>query len=441
MTVDLAGMGTLLLLLLLPGLLVVRAPLAAVPSLSLAFWALSCWWVPLSGGRERFLLAVLVTSGILALLRLRELVDAPRLSRPALVVSAVVLLHLAPLFRPGGATGAEMSFHALAARLVVWNDGLPESLEPLVAIRPFGAHAPALATLAADVSLLSGRPVARCVALVALAAEGLLLLGLFAVYARRLPPAWAAAGAILGLAIARLPEALAPFGEGAPVLALALASGAAAIQARSSSARAAAAAGFVLGAAILAHDLVGLLALGGLVAALRPWRSEAPRRSAGVLSATALLSAVPQLHRLAAALSSVELRSLLFAWPASAHLRWLLAVAALVALPAAAERLRSIPRPWPLVVGVALVAGAGLSATIEWRQGGSGIKAPPVPVLEWAAGLDPLASICTAPNSSGIWIPALVGRSVSAPYLPGVYREEGAESRKPCLLTSFDTLR
>ncbi len=44
--VEARGLLTLGVLLLLPGLLVVRAPWTAVPFLSAAFWIVSWWWLP-----------------------------------------------------------------------------------------------------------------------------------------------------------------------------------------------------------------------------------------------------------------------------------------------------------------------------------------------------------------------------------------------------------
>ena len=67
MTVTLIA---LVALLLLPGLLVVRAPWPVVPALSLAFWALSLWWPLLAGqARGRLVAALLLAAVLLSLLR------------------------------------------------------------------------------------------------------------------------------------------------------------------------------------------------------------------------------------------------------------------------------------------------------------------------------------------------------------------------------------
>ena len=240
-------------LLLLPGLLVVRAPWTAVPALSLAFWALTAWWPPLAGlGRGRFLSAALLASGLLALLRLlprhevppppgwtpppavpppaRPGLPPPRLASAAsLLVLAASLGLLAPVPLWHHAPGPRLAFQTTTARLLVWRDAVPATAEPLVPLAPVGAHAPALATLAADASHLSDLDPAVSVLLVAVAAAGLLLVGLFALHATWAPPRAAALGALVGLAAAPWPGTLVPWGEGEALLALGLALPAAAL--------------------------------------------------------------------------------------------------------------------------------------------------------------------------------------------------------------------
>src|SRR5689334_14792491 len=66
---SLWGLLAFAVLLLLPGLLVVRAPWPAVPFLSLSFWALSWGWL-FGASRQRFLHAALLGFLLLAALRL-----------------------------------------------------------------------------------------------------------------------------------------------------------------------------------------------------------------------------------------------------------------------------------------------------------------------------------------------------------------------------------
>lgn len=231
-----------LALALLPGLVVVRAPWTAIAPISLAFWVLGPWWPPLStASRGRLLAGALLASAVLAALRLlpkravapppayppprREAASRPGLDPPPLAAAssllllgtALALLLFVPLWPH--APGPGLAFQTTAARLVVWRDAVPRSFEPLLPLEPFGAHAPALATLAADVSLLTGHDPAPSLVAVVAAAAGLALLGLFALNAVWAPPPAAAAGALVALAAA--PSLLSLFGVGEALLALA----------------------------------------------------------------------------------------------------------------------------------------------------------------------------------------------------------------------------
>ena len=227
-----------LALVLLPGLLVVRAPWTAVAPLSLAFWTLGAWWPPFAGpGRSRVVIAVLTASLLLALLRLVPkhelapppgwqpppapkpparpgLAPPPLAGAPSLAVLGTALALLAPLPLWHHAPGPRLAFQTTAARLLVWRDGIPASFEPLLPLEPVGAHAPALATLAADVSLLTGADPGPALLWVVAAAAGLVLVGLFALHATWAPPQAAALGSLVALAVAPWPGFLSVWGEG-----------------------------------------------------------------------------------------------------------------------------------------------------------------------------------------------------------------------------------
>jgi hypothetical protein len=302
-----AGLVALMALLLLPGLLLVRAPLLFVPALSASFWIVSAWWLPATVGRERFLRALVVSFGVLALVRLRD-VRGGRPSAPALAVGVAAVLPLVLFFVGPALSGPRgTSFDSLSAALVVWNDGVPVSFQPLLDLQPFGAHAPAVATLSADVALLSGLAPSRAVLLVGLAAHALLVLALFGLARRRLAPPAAASIAILASTVAFLPRFVAPLGAATAVLALVLAATAALIVEGGDSRTRAAAAGLVLSAALLAHAVVGLVAGVFVVARLRPWRSLSGRSRVALAVGLSLVLAAPQLLRLARALSTREL--------------------------------------------------------------------------------------------------------------------------------------
>jgi hypothetical protein len=307
---DVGGLVALMALLLVPGLLLARAPLLCVPALSASFWIVSAWWLPATVGRERFLRALIVSFGVLALVRLRD-VRGWRPSVSALAVGVGAVLPLALFFGPAvpGLSGG--SFDSQSAALVVWNDGVPVSFQPLLDLQPFGAHAPAVATLSADVALLSGRPPSRSVFLVGLAAQALLVLGLFGLGVRRLAPPAAASLTVLASVVAFLPRVVAPLGGATAMLAFALAAAAALILEGGDSRARAAAAGFVLSGALLADAVVGLAAAVFFVARLRPWSSVTGRSRAALVVGLSLALAAPQLQRLGRTLSTRELVQLL----------------------------------------------------------------------------------------------------------------------------------
>lgn len=443
---------------LLPGLLLVRAPWSAVPALSLAFWVLAAWWPPFAGpGRSRVLAASLLAFGFLALLRLlprhevppppgwapppaapaplRPGLPPPRLwTRPSLAVAAAALALLAPVPLWHHAPGPRLAFQTTTARLLVWRDGVPATAEPLLPLGHVGAHAPALATLAADVSHLCGLDPGRSVLLVVATGASLLLVGLFALHATWAPPVAAALGALVGLAAAPWPGAFAPWGEGEALLALALALPAAALLAGHASRSSAMAAAMLLAAAALAQPV--LAALVGLAAAAAGGRRQGPSRPCLAIG-LALVLAAPGLWPLARALSLREAASTVIATqtgelPAAA-LGLLFAALAPLAL------LRLEPRGAlagrPIAVAVALVAAALLVARVHgWIAAGQLPGATRAALGRASADTAPLDVLC-APEGVRDWVPALASRAAGdpGPWIPRAYAEEwGRRPRRAC---------
>ena len=432
---SLCGLLAFVALLLLPGLLVVRAPWPAVPFLSLSFWALSWGWL-FGASRQRFLHAALVGFLLVALLRLLKPLDLRAPRGPTLLVLAAAAFPLSAFFCWPLCPGAEMSFHSLGVRLLVWRDGLPLTYEPLVSLRPFGAHAPALAALAADVSLLSGLAPAKAVLLAHQAAMGLLIVALHAFLVRGLAPTVAppvaALGAVLTVAIARVPAAFSAFGDGGPALALAFAMATAAWLGPNGSRSAAVAAGLFLGASALAQPVLALAALVALGVRLRPWRDGGGRIRLGLAAGLAVALAAPFLVRLLGALSLAEVEAAVPGPRQVAPALAALVVAA--AVPRLARRLWP-PRGWAAVLGLAgLFLAAVAGSALDWLDRGNDLRpGPPEPaaIARLAAEERPLKTVCIEPGSAGLWIPALLGRPVSHPWTPVVYRDELAP-RVPC---------
>ncbi len=446
-------------LVLLPGLLVVRAPWTAVSALSLAFWALSAWWPPFAGlGRGRFVSAAVLASGLLVLLRLLPkhevppppgwtpppvppaperpgLPPPPLASMASILVLAASVALLAPLPLWHNAPGPALAFQTTTARLLVWRDGIPATAEPLLPVRPVGAHAPAIGTLAADASRLSGLDPSRSVLLVVVVAAGLVLVGLFALHATWAPPRAAALGALVGLAAAPWPGALAPWGQGEALLALAFALPAAALVVGHASRSSAVAAGMLLGASALAQPVLAAIVLVACTIAAK--RGPLAGRSRIVLCwSLALLLAAPGLSPLVQSLSLGEAKSILLSirpveLPAAALGLVLAALAPLLFLRLPARS------PWgrAATTAVATVATVLLVARVHgWIA--SGQLSPPVraALARVAGGTSPMQSVCASEGTLD-WIPALAGRAAGepGPWIPPVYAEEWAlRPRRAC---------
>jgi hypothetical protein len=451
--VALAGLA----LLLLPGLLVVRAPWTALAPLSLAFWVVSAWWPPFDGpGRSRAVTAALVASLLLALLRLlpKHVVDPPPgwqpppvppsdprpgLDPPPLrtwpslwvVAAAVALLAPVPLWQ--NAPGQRLAFQTTSARLFLWYDGIPTSGEPLLPLEPMGAHAPAVATLVADLSALSGIDPGRAAPWVAATAAALALVGLFSLLATKLEPEAAALGALVALALPPWPAFLSAWGDGEALVALALVLPAAALVVGHASRSSAVAASLLLAAGALAQPALTALALCACAAVVVA-RSSRPDRQLRRLAAILVLAlglAGPGLWRLARTLSLGEAAAILRAaragelawfgfWVLGA---WLAPIAARTLLRDRSRLVRS---------GVAFVALLLLLVRVHgWFAAGQLDAETRAALAAAAVRVPPLEAIC-ARDDVRDFVPALAGRRAGEPgaWVPPVYSEEWA-SRKP----------
>lgn len=420
---DAHGLLALVGLLLLPGLLLVRAPWPQVPFVSLAFWLLSWEWLGrLPAGRERFLIAALTASGGLALLRLLKLGSArrPRVAPCLLLLAAVA--RLAPLGAWAGPAGHQASFDALRSLLLVWHDGLPLTYQPLLARAPFGPTGLGAPALAADLALLSGVPVHRALLIVDLAALALLQVAAYALLRRWSEPPTAALAAVLGLAAA---SALLGPGEAPGVLALAFLVSAAALLVPGEGRSRAVAAGFLLAAAALSQPSFAVLAgtlLGSvlLLRALRRPDAVARLRLLGGAAGVAVLAALPALAQAGADGGSSP--------GSSARVLFGTLLGGLVAWLTLHRR-----GAWSRGVLAALLAlGAGASWSY-YRSADRASRPGPdaIAALAWIrAETGPLDVVCRQ-GAAGLWVPALAGRAVRPPG-ESWPAENQASSRRPC---------
>ena len=419
------ALGALALMLVLPSLVLARAPWPVAPLLSAALWVTSSAWMGVAGGsRERFLHAALAAAAVLAAVRaLPKLgTDAARYAPPrhpdaalrrrgAALMLAVLGARLVPdAFwpLPPGTSGG---YVAATALLTLWHDGPPLTLEPLY---PARAGIDGVALLAADVMRLTGAPAERAMLAVALGAEGLLALALYAAATRVLRVPWTGAAALSALATAvAIPL---PGERPGAVLVTAFAAAAAALLAAGSGRSGAVAAGVLLAAAAVTHPLAALMAVPLLLGAATvvaprragPWTGPAPARLA-LAAAVAALGAAPAYFRPPLG----EASTLAFT---------VLAVAAALALGAVAVVARG--RAWPV-----LLAAAAIVTAITWWAASRRLVLDGPRIAAWrAAGARaPLdLRFCAPPGAEAFWVPAIAGRGTVPAVLPGRALPTGA---------------
>jgi len=313
---------------------------------------------------------------------------------------------------------------------------VPVTADPLVPLAPVGAHAPALATLAADISRLSGLDPAPSLLLLVVAATGLLLVGLFALHATWAPPRAAALGALVGLAAAPWPGFVRPWGEGEVLLALALALPAAALLLGHASRSSAVAAGMLLAASALAQPVLAAIVLLACTIAA----SLSPREGRLRLAfswALALFLAAPGLWPLVRSLSLHEAEGILLSVRPGELLPFALGLALIAFAPVLFLRLAE-PRSRRRRRSTLALAAVGTVLLVVRVHGWIVSGQLPAPVraalVRLSVETDPLEVVC-APEGVRDWVPALAGREAGepGPWIPPVYADEWVRrARRPC---------
>jgi hypothetical protein len=441
MLADARALSAVLVLLLLPGFTIVRAPWTAVPFLSLGYWIVSWWWLSSEGGgREAFLRASLFVFACLGLLRLvRARPSLP--AWPDLLVGAYAATRLLPFFAWPLPPGASAPFHGLVTRLLVWHDSVPRTFEPLLAVPVFAAGDAALATFAADLGLLAGVPPHRALLAVLLAAEALLPLALYGALRRFVLPQSAAVGTCLGLGLVPLALALRPWDDPA-VLALGFAVSALGLLLRGETRSTAVAAGLFVSAGLLAEPLLVAALIVPVLVAASAWHrppARLTRERLGIAAAVAALGAVPPWVRAPSAVSAGEWSSRLDARTATSLGASVIAVVAVATVIVAVDRLlaRRGPAAGRLLCALGLVA-VGVT-TWEWQTRRASIAWTPedeAAAAALAGRTGPLDVVCRGAEPAGPWLPAVAGRATFPPDVPFVLRDEAAAgARRPCAET------
>lgn len=434
-------------LLLLPGIMIVRAPWHLVPLLSVAFWVVAwSFTVVLPLAHSRLLGMALLASGTLALLRLLRL-DGTRPAPATVAVAAAAALPLALLAVLPVGPGVWMPFHAAVARLLAWRDGVPVSYEPLLPFAHFVRAGFGLPALAADLTLLAGLSSARATLVVAMAGEGILVLALHALLAPRLSRAAAACLAVSVPALAHLGGVLPVSGSSPLVLALALACGALACFWNGTT-RSSAVAGALMAVACVDVDPAAAFAAAPwlLVALFTSRRHPDPetRSRSDRARAAAVAGAVFGAPLLARAADVVATTRRSGGWEVLAGVGML----ALTGLAVAAYTHVRAGRGDPSVstkrsvLHVALVlALVGATVAQEWRRAEDALLAGPADLaaLTWLQGGARREDVLCHGGLGALWAPGFSGAALRAPQLPPhIAARAGAPRPWRCTLFYLD---
>lgn len=154
---------------LIPGILVINKKYDLIKNLvyifafSLSFWIVFAWFMkifklPLT----LFFYAIIILTLVIFLFRFDELKKIKKEYVILLFFIGVLFVRLIPFFTlTAQPLYGDATFHALTARLIVENDGLPDSYQPLLPINNFGLYVPGFHTISALISLLGGIEVYR----------------------------------------------------------------------------------------------------------------------------------------------------------------------------------------------------------------------------------------------------------------------------------------
>jgi hypothetical protein len=417
-------MGALAALLVLPSVVLARAPWCVGPALSAAFWIVSSAWMGLAGGaRERFLHVALGAALVLAAVRAlpKTGTDAPRYAVPAPDAAALRaagilvtfgLIRLGPLAGWPMPPGTDGGFRAACALLTAWHDGPPATLEPLFPVDGAGLDGASL--LAADVLLLSSVPPERAIFVVALAAEWLLALAAYAGLTRVAGLARDRAGAVA--VFAAVCAAPWPGEWAAALLGVALSATSVAVLAAGSGRSGPVASGVLAAAALLNGPLPAILAFGafaGVAAAVAPRPARVGRGFAAsrvrLAVATAATAALPAVLRPPVDGGSV---------PGAG----IVGVAALSAALLLARR-GLFPGTGPLLVA------AGVFTCAAWLPAPGRIALDAGRVHAWraaAAERRVFDRLCAPPAPAAAWVSAITGRATEPVILPSGPRATGS---------------
>ena len=150
---------------------------------SLAFWIISAWFVKFFGfSYFSFAMWILVLSICAFPIVIKKYPLTIRKEDYAILLFffLIIVLRFIPMTQLFVAPGnGDMSEHTYPVVLILWNEGLPDSYQPLLPIDHFGAYATGFHTIAALFSWFGNIPEYQATFLVSVLAHALITLGLY----------------------------------------------------------------------------------------------------------------------------------------------------------------------------------------------------------------------------------------------------------------------
>ncbi len=231
LAISVLEMIKLVFILLFPGILFSSArsekrellrDIAYMLFISLSYWIISAWIIKSIGMTLStffwLTIAIVITAILLRRASIRIALSKSE-TLPIIIFLAVMILKFIPYFTMLAGPGVgDMTEHTYPVQLILMNDGIPDSYEPLLPIQHFGAYAAGFHTLAAIISLSSDIEPYRATFLLSILTHILITLGFYALLRRYFPKIWSMLGAALVSLLTTYPQLIFHWGGNPTVL-------------------------------------------------------------------------------------------------------------------------------------------------------------------------------------------------------------------------------
>jgi hypothetical protein len=313
-----------------------------------------------------------------------------KLDRGEIVIAGIflliVLLRCLPMFFQIAPAGGEMSMHSYIARLICDNDGIPSSYEPILPISRLGFSSSGFPILSALISMLGDLPVYRSSLLMACLSHAFICFGFYIFLLKFFGRNTSAAISIAATFLTRDPQWMVRWGGNSEVLAL-----------------------FFFTVAV------------SLVIGSKKDISWPEAALASMALAAALITYSNVLHIGGAALwSSIDAKSVMFDLIAGIPF-----IASLVFVATSAEKIFA-PRNKYLLIVLITIGSIYYGGFYLFNSASMcSVTRSDMDAFRWmSAVLNKRAVVVNNYGDAGIWIPSVVGMTITNPYIDLAYKEE-----------------